>query len=96
MPGLRLVRDRRARGRLERRSDGSGRRLRNPWHYFTPDGTSLGDAPEATTTPDAAKKAVEALALAALEGRNVLPDATDDQASTIEQWAITVEIEIKA
>lgn len=33
--------------------------------------------------------AVEALGRAANEGRNVLPDATDDQAAAIETWALT-------
>lgn len=33
------------------------------------------------------RRLVEKLESAFLEGRNVLPDATDDQAAVIEEWA---------
>lgn len=39
---------------------------------------------------DEAERLQEALEHAAAEGRNVLPDATDDQAAIIEAWALTV------
>lgn len=47
----------------------------------------VGNGPRQTENADAIIEAVTALNAAAQEGRNVLPDATDDQASTIEQWA---------